>query len=159
MHIIRYKLCSRYFYQHCPFYLNFFRFVLFWVLHVCCTQMKMQTNISMWLFLGVFVFLKCNMFCSALNYTHLNVTMFQPSPHTLTPTKEYNLNLLESAAINASAAGSQLLILPELFLSGYNLNLINTTYFEPITGFSHCRMCKFDLLCIMHCNVFFRTIV
>lgn len=80
------------------------------------------------------IFARDLLFARATNYTHFNVTLFQPRPLSLTPTKDYQLNLLENAAKNASEAGAQLLMLPELYLSGYNFNLINTSYIEPILG-------------------------
>ena len=42
----------------------------------------------------------------------------------MTPTKQYNLNLLAEAAKNASEQFSNLLVLPEMYLTGYNYNLI-----------------------------------
>ena len=60
--------------------------------------------------------------CSA---TLLNVTMFQPRPTSMTPSTQDQLNLLDEAARNASLQGSQLLVLPELYLSGYNYNLLD----------------------------------
>ncbi len=60
--------------------------------------------------------------CSSIS---LNFTIFQPRPTSMNPTKQYQLDLLNEAARNASQQGSQLLMLPELYLSGYNYNLID----------------------------------
>jgi len=42
----------------------------------------------------------------------------------LTPTKEYQLSRLRDGIIEAKKNYSQLIVLPELFLTGYNLNLL-----------------------------------
>ena len=49
------------------------------------------------------------------------ITIFQPRLTTLAPNKESQLTLLEAAAVEAAAAGSNVLVIPELYLTGYNL--------------------------------------
>lgn len=65
-------------------------------------------------------------------------TVFQPKVVSLTPTKDYQLNLLRTGIIEAKKNDSQLIVLPELFLSGYNLNLLKVQDFaETIDGPSY----------------------
>lgn len=74
----------------------------------------------------------------AANATLFNFTVFQPKVESLSPTKEYQLNLLRNGIIKAKKNYSQLIVLPELFLSGYNLNLLKTQEFaETINGPSY----------------------
>jgi len=63
---------------------------------------------------------------------NLNVTVFQPLALTLTPTKQYNLDQLAKVAMFAAGNQSQLLLLPELYLSGYNENLFNIAAFAEV---------------------------
>ena len=66
---------------------------------------------------------------AAANFT---ITVFQPASYTLTPTAADQMAALSSAIQQASAAGSDLLVCPELYHSGYNLNLRSLA--EPRNG-------------------------
>jgi predicted amidohydrolase len=52
----------------------------------------------------------------------VNITVFQPLMTTLTPSKADQLSRLTSAFQMAASAHSLVLIVPELYLTGYNLN-------------------------------------
>lgn len=60
------------------------------------------------------------------------ITVFQPKMTTLTPTKASQLAALNTAAAAAGAAGSLVLVVPELYLTGYNLAAVNGA--EPANG-------------------------
>jgi predicted amidohydrolase len=66
---------------------------------------------------------------AAKNFT---ITVFQPASYTLTPTAADQMAALSSAIQQASAAGSDLLVCPELYHSGYNFNLRSLA--EPRNG-------------------------
>ena len=48
------------------------------------------------------------------------ITMFQPASYNLTPTRSEHLAALRGAMSSAAAAGSSLLLCPELYSTGYN---------------------------------------
>ena len=48
------------------------------------------------------------------------LTVFQPASFTLSPTREQHLAALRIAMTSAAAAGSSLLVCPELYATGYN---------------------------------------
>ena len=65
----------------------------------------------------------------------ISITVFQPKLDTLTPTKASQLAALDSAAKVASESGSILLMVPELYLTGYNLAAASGA--EPAYGASY----------------------
>ena len=66
---------------------------------------------------------------------NFTITVFQPASFTLTPTAADHMAALSAAIQQASAAGSDLLVCPELYNSGYNLNLRSLA--EPRNGPSY----------------------
>jgi len=63
------------------------------------------------------------------------VTVFQPHLQSLTPGKEAQMAALANATAHAAAAGSDLLVCPELYLTGYNLLAVEEA--EPRGGPSY----------------------
>lgn len=66
------------------------------------------------------------------------LTVFQPQLTTLSPTKESQLAALETAVAAASAAHANLIVVPELYLTGYNLDAALAP--EPRGGPSYSRV-------------------
>ena len=62
------------------------------------------------------------LFCSLCCVQPFQITVFQPHLTTLTPSKATQLELLDQAAASAARAGSNVLVVPELYLTGYNIN-------------------------------------
>ena len=67
-----------------------------------------------------------------LSVSSFQLTIFQPHMTTLAPRVADQLAALERAAAAAGAAGSNLLVVPELYLTGYNLDAAFDT--EPRGG-------------------------
>lgn len=63
------------------------------------------------------------------------VTVFQPHLQSLSPGKEAQLAALANATMHAAAAGSDLLVCPEMYLTGYNLLAVEEA--EPRGGPSY----------------------
>ena len=72
---------------------------------------------ALWLLLTVAVAATASL---PANFT---VTVFQPASYTLTPTPASHMAALTAAIREASAAGSDLLVCPELYNAGYNYGI------------------------------------